>query len=157
MISGTSTATMVPDYYTGRFDPTGTATDAPSVFVSNWFNMGVFDPILQPFTNLDFVEQNYPGCTIKYEMQMAIEDSANFGHANTTSINAATQVSNDLSKASQFATFKDPNLGLINITGQMNGKGYQFYRLRITFTLKDGQKRTDPVPFVDRLRVRVQY
>ena len=119
--------------------------------------MGVFDPILQPFNPQDFTEQNFPGCTIKYEMQMAIEDSSNFGRANTTTINTATGVSSDLNKASQWAVFKDPTLGIQDITGPMNGHSYQFYRLRITFTLKDGQKRVDPVPFVDRLRIRVKY
>ena len=59
--------------------------------------------------------------------------------------------------ASQFAVFKDPSIGLVDVTAQMNGHHYQFYRLRITFTLKDGQKRADPVPFVDRFRLRVQY
>ena len=161
VIAGESTATLLPDMYKGSFDPTGTAADAPSVYVSTWFNTGVFDPILQAISNLDFTDQNYVGCSIKYELQMAIEDQANFGRANTNSINPLTQVSSDLTKASQFATFalKDASLGstLTDISAQMNGKQYQFYRLRITFTLKDGQKRADPIPFVDRLRLRFQY
>lgn len=156
-ISGTSPATILPDYYTDTFDPTGTAADAPSTYVSTWFNMGVFDPILQPFNQQDFTEQNFPGCTIKYEMQMAREDPTNFGHADTSSINVGTGVSSDLSKASQWNTFKDPVLGLQDVTGTLNGNGYQFFRLRVTFTLKDGQKRDDPVPYLDRLRIRSRY
>jgi hypothetical protein len=156
-VTGAGAGTFTPDYYTGKFDPTGTATDPPSVFTSTWFNTGVFDPILQTFNPLDFTEQNYPFCTIKYEMQMAIEDSASFGHANTTSITSSTGVSSDLNKASQWAVFKDPALGIQDITSLMNDHHYQFYRIRISFTLKDGQKRNDPVPYVDRLRFRIKY
>jgi hypothetical protein len=156
-VPSTGSATILPDYYTGTFDPTGTATDAPSVFVSTWLNMGVFDPILQGFSAQDFSEQNFTGCTIKYEMQMAREDPQDFGHADAGSINPSTGASSDLSRASNWQVFKDPVSGIQDITGAMNGMGYQFYRLRISFTLKDGQKRDDPVPYVERLRIRVKY
>ena len=156
-ITGLATATTLPDNYTGKFDPTGTATDAPSFFVSTWFNSGVFDPILQPATNLDFVEQNFAGCTIKYEMQMAREDPQNFGKADAGSISAIDGSSSDPTRASSWVLLKDSTSGVQDVTPTLNNKGYQFYRLRLSFTLKDGQKRTDPVPYVDRLRLRIIY
>ena len=157
VITGLATATILPDYYVGRFDPTGTAADAPSFYVSTWFNSGVFDPILQPANNLDFTEQNFVGCSIKYEMQMAREDPQNFGNADAGSISAVDGTSSDLTRASNWVLLKDSASGVQDVTGTLNFKGYQFYRLRISFTLKDGQKRTDPVPFVDRLRFRIVY
>ena len=156
-ISGIATATILPDYYTGRFDPTGTAADAPSVFQSTWLNTGVFDPLLQPANNLDFTEQNFAGCTIKYEIQMAREDPQNFGKADAGSISAIDGSSSDLTRASHWVLLKDTASGVQDVTGTLNNKGYQFYRLRISFTLKDGQKRVDPVPYVDRLRLRLVY
>ena len=156
-ISGLASANILPDNYTGKFDPTGTAADAPSVYQSTWFNSGVFDPILQPATNLDFTEQNFAGCTIKYELQMSREDPQNFGHADTGSISAIDGSSSDLTRASNWVLLKDTASGVQDVTGTLNNKGYQFYRLRISFTLKDGQKRQDPVPYVDRLRFRIVY
>jgi hypothetical protein len=156
-IPSTSGALLMPDFSTGIFDPTGTATDAPSVFVSTWFNTGVFDPFLQPFVLQDFTEQTFTGCGVKYEMQMAREDPQDFGHADTGSISPATGASSDLSRASQWTVFRDPVAGIQDVQGALNSHGYQFYRLRISFTLKDGQKRDDPVPYVERLRIRVKY
>ena len=152
-----ATATTLPDNYTGRFDPTGTAADAPSLYVSTWFNSGVFDPILQPATNLDFTEQNFGGCSIKYELQMAREDPQNFGKADAGSISTIDGSSNDLSRASNWVLLKDSTNGVQDVTGTLNNKGYQFYRIRISFTLKDGQKRDDPVQYVDRMRLRIVY
>ena len=156
-IAGVNPATLVPDHATGVFDPTGTAADAPSVFTSTWFNSGVFGPELQPFTMQDFVDQWFPGCSIKYEIQMAVEDSTSFGKADVSTVNAATGFSSDTSRASQWEVFRDPVTGIRDVAPILNGNGYQFYRLRISFTLKDGQKRTDPVPYVDRLRIRFRY
>ena len=153
----TQTATILPDFNHDTFDPTGTAADAPSLYTSTWFNFGVFDPILQPANNGDFTDQNFPGCTLKYEVQMSREDPTNFGHADTSSINVGTGFSSDTTKASQWVVLKDPTLGVQDVTGTLNGNGYQFFRVRITFTLKDGQKRDDPVPYVDRLRFRTKY
>ncbi len=156
-ITGIATATLVPDHYIGTFNPTGTASDAPSIFVSTWFNLGVFDPEIQPFLPQDFVEQNYPGCTIKYEMQMAIEDTSAFSKADISAISVSTGISSNLNRASQWHVIKDPILGIQNVVSNFNGLHYQFYRLRITFTLKDGQTRSDPLPYVDQLRIRAKY
>jgi hypothetical protein len=156
-VAGTSSATVLPDHYPGTFDPTGTDTDAPSFYVSTWFNMGVNDPIVQSFVPQDFLEQSFPGTSIKYEIQMADEDSSNFAHADTSSINVVTGASSDLNRASNWLTIKDPQAGIVDNTALLNGRGHQFFRVRITFTLKNGQKRTDPVPYVEQLRIRVKY
>jgi hypothetical protein len=158
VITGITSATMTPDYYTDKFDPTGSASDAPSVFTSTWFNVGVFEPILQEFQASHFTDQNYLGCTIRYEIQMAIEDTAggNFGHPDTSTLNNTTG-SDDTSVASLWATFKDPTFGIQDVRPQLNGHSYQFLRIRLTFTLKDGQKRSDPLPYVDRLRIPFRY
>jgi hypothetical protein len=148
---------LLPDFYTGTFSPTGTAADAPSFFVSTWFNLGVFDPILEGFNSLDFSEQNFPGCSIKYEIQMSREDPQNFGKADTGSISVVDGTSSDLTRASNWVVFKDPVAGIQNVGPTLNGKGYQFMRLRFSFTLKDGQTRDDPVPYVERLRFRLRY
>ena len=121
------------DYYTGTFDPTGTADDAPSVYTSTWMNMGVFDPQIQLWTPQDF------------------------GKADTTSIDAATGNSSDYSKASDWHTFKDGTNTIQDVTGDLNGNSYQFFRIRMSFTLPAGQKRDDPVPYVDQLKIRVKY
>ena len=89
---------------------------------------------------------------------MAVEDTlgGNFGHPDTSTLNA-TSGSDDLTVASDWATIKDPDTGIEDVRSQMNGKSYQFLRVRMTFELKDGQKRTDPIPYVDRLRVPFRY
>jgi len=158
VITGISSATLTPDYYTDKFDPTGSALDAPSLFTSTWFNVGVFEPILQEFQPSHFTEQNYLDCRIKYEMQMAVEDTAggNFGHPDTSTLNT-TNGSDDLATASDWAVIKDPDSGIKDVRAQMNGRTYQFLRVRITFQLKDGQKRSDPIPYVDRIRIPFRY
>ena len=156
-LTGGAAASILPDYSTGTFDPVGTASDEPTVFLSTWFNTGVFDPALQPFNQQDFTDQDFPGCTIRYEIQMAREDGTDYGRADVSAVDPVDGSSSDLSKASGWHVFKDPALGILDPTADLVGKGYQFFRVRITFTLKDGQRSGDPVPFVDRLRLRFQY
>lgn len=126
--------------------------------MSTWFNLGVFDPILEGFGPLDFEEQNFPGCSIRYEMQMSREDPQNFGNADVGSINIVDGSSSDPSRASNWTEIKS-STGTINpnLPTTMNANGYQFFRLRFSFTVKDGQTRDDPVPYVDRLRIRTRY
>ena len=87
-----------------------------------------------------------------------IEDTAggNFGHPDTSTLNDTTG-SDDTTTASLWATFKDPTFGIQDVRPQMNGYSYQFVRIRITFTLKDGQKRNDPLPYVDKIRIPFRY
>ncbi|MHC4923919.1 MAG: hypothetical protein ACYTG4_07550, partial [Planctomycetota bacterium] len=65
--------------------------------------------------------------------------------------------SSNYDKASDWHTFKDGTNTIQDVTGDLNGHSYQFFRLRMSFTLPDGQKRDDPVPYVDQLKIRVKY
>ncbi len=163
-ITGTSSPTVLtPDYSSGTFNPTSGPTDAASVYTSTWFNLGVFDAQIQPWTNADFIEQNYTGDYIKYEIQMAVEDRGNFGFANASVINPVTGFSSDVLKASQWLIFRTsdytgtPTVTNIDVTPTLNGKAYQFFRLRISFTQGPGQTRTAPLAYVDRVRIRSVY
>ncbi len=160
--TGAGAASILPDYYTAAFNPIGSSSDAPSLFTSTWFNMGVFDPILQAAASADFTDQNFADCTITYEIQMAREDPTNFGKADTSSISVSTGNSSNAVRASNWVTLNSSTSGAQDVTSStdftgMNGHSYQFYRVRITFTLADGQTRTSPVPYVDRMRLRVKY
>ena len=39
----------------------------------------------------------------------------------------------------------------------VNGRGYRFVRYRVSFQLDELHTRTDPLPFVDRIRMRFQF
>ena len=131
----TNEATTVPQVPgQGTFVP---AAGAPSVGQTTWMNLGVFDPMLQQPTNADIVSTiPLSGQTIRIEVQMASEDIFDLGNP-------------DESSASQWVELADVET--------LNGNGYGFLRLRVTFTSAAGQEVDDALPFVDSIRLGFIY
>ena len=137
LIQGITKATMTVPPSTGLFEPSGGG--APSVGQTVWVNLGVFDPtMLKPAAgDIDHEEYND---TITYEVQMAPEDQSDLGNP-------------DLDQVSEWVPFgqiADPVSGL-------NGNGYQFIRIRITYMLDSEQAPTHPLPFTNRMTVRFRF
>ena len=130
-----STNVQPAAFGTGTFVATGAG--APSVAQTLWINTGVFDPdFIKP--NASDITQVLPkiGQAIAIEIQMAPEDVFDLGTP-------------DESLASAWVSLSDIE--------SLNGNGYSFFKLRITFTLASDQEIDDPLPFVEHLRLRYVY
>lgn len=117
---------------TGTFTASGAG--APSLGQTLWLNLGVFDPT---FLTCEIVQEiAKAGQTITVEIQGAPEDIFDFGMPDEDLASPWTDVA-DLTS--------------------LNGNGYSYIRLRVTFMLADDQELDDPMPFVDLIRIRYTY
>ena len=157
-VAGLGSATLLPDYSTGIFDPAAGVADPPSVFTSAWFDLGALQPEILPFGPERFVEQEIPGCTISYEIQMAGVSAVDPTVPDTGSLDPLTGATSDPARASGWVVLKTTAGGILDPGPLLDGPGYRFLRLRITFTVAAGRRASDGLPFVDEVRIpfRVQ-
>jgi hypothetical protein len=140
---------------TGTYGPGSLASDPPSVFTGTWFTLGAFAPEVLSFTGADFVEHPVAGATIRWEIQTAVEDLNLPGRPDTGSLDPQTGASSDASRATGWVLLKDEE-GIRDVAPALNGQGYRFFRIRVTFGLPDGLRPADAKPSVDSFRLRTR-
>jgi hypothetical protein len=156
-IAGLGLASAAPAAGQGTFDPASSAADAPSVFASTWISLGAFGPDILPFQPSDFAGVEVPGCDVAWEFQAAREDPLRPGKPDTGTINPVTGASSDPARASGWNLLADTAGGIRDLSAAIGGRGFEHFRLRVTFTLGDGLRAADVKPGVDRFRVRYRY
>lgn len=152
-VAGTSGASFLPNYTTGTFDPASAAGDLPSVFTGAWFDLGAMEPTLLPFQAQHFTEQEVAGSSIGYEIQMARASAQDPALPDTASLDPQTGATSDQDRASDWVLLKDTAGGIRDVAPILNGHRYRFVRIRISFTLAEGLRRSDGLPFVDEVRI----
>jgi hypothetical protein len=137
----------------GTFAPMGGG--APSIGQTVWLNLGVYDPIMVKPSVTDTVATLYND-TMKIEVQMAGEDPANLGKPN---LNAQDLADADKDGATDDTLDESTLSEWISIQAieTLNGRNYQFIRVRITFQLDDGQTFDQPLPFLELLRIVFKF
>jgi hypothetical protein len=87
---------------------------------------------------------------------MAVDNRLNPGHPDDTSIDADTGASSDPARATGWVLLKDEG-GIRDVSAVLNGRGYQHYRVRVSFRLPDGLRSADALPSVEELRVPLRH
>jgi hypothetical protein len=154
LIEGTSQADLTyGPVSVGTFAPEGGG--APSVGQTLWRNLGVFDPIVVRPTGGDILSELYND-TMTIEVQMAVEDQNDLGNPDLSAMDIADSDGDgnyddslDLSKLSEWTRIYDIE--------DLNDKGYQFLRVRVTFQLDDAQTADEPLPYLDYLRIPFRF
>ena len=90
------------------------------------------------------------------EVQMATEDPSALGDPDLRSLDlldededGATDDTLDVVRLSEWTRVMDIE--------SLNGRGYQFLRIRVTFQLDDDQGPDDPLPILERLRIPYRF
>jgi len=154
LIDGLSGATLSYDpISTGLFSPRGGG--APSIGRTHFVNLGVFDPEMLKPARDDIVASLFND-QMTIEVQMATEDPNDLGAPDLRPLDlldddrdGATDDTLDPDRLSEWTKFKEIE--------SLNGRGYQFIRIRIAFQLDDDQGPDDPLPHLDRLRVPYRF
>jgi hypothetical protein len=171
-----ATGVGIPSSSSGVYDPVGGGV--PSAIWTKWIDLGVDGPRMVNFTQNDFILGAGGNDAILVEMQMAIEDSQNFGQPLLTALTPSGGTTN-VNEVSAWAPVRVVDMSGIaggafgNIPGynpsihgqdyifpaadSLNGFNYRFLRVRITFQLDQTQTSRDPFPFVDRMVVNFQF
>ena len=94
--------------------------------------------------------------TMTVEVQMAIEDQNDLGNPNLNSMDVT-----DSDGDGEFDDTTDPTRlsewTRLSSIEDLNGNGFQFIRVRVTFQLDDNQTPDNPLPFLDDLTVRFRF
>jgi len=137
----------------GVYSPQGSG--APSVGQTAWLNLGVFDPEFLSPSSGD-VNATLFNDSMTIEVQMAVEDRNDLGNPDLDALDVTDANGNgefddslDESELSQWTRLSDIET--------LNGKGYQFVRVRIRFRLDSAQTVDQPLPFLDALRLRYEF
>ena len=154
LITGDNTANMTyPSYSKGVYAPKGGG--APSVGQTFFENLGVFDPDMVSPSPED-IEATIYNDEMAIEVQMAVEDRNSLGNADTSALDifdsdgdGEFDDSTDMSKMSDWTSLYDIE--------DLNGYGYQYIRIRVSFQLDDEQTPDHPLPFLDFLRIRFKF
>jgi len=133
----------------GVFAPQGGG--APSIGQTTWRNLGVVDPTMFRPSASDVVATLFND-SMKIEVQMAIEDPNNLGNPDLSALDIT-----DSDGDGQFDDTLNPakvsEWTLLSNIEQLNDHHYQFIRVRVTFQLDDTQRASDPLPYLDSLRI----
>jgi hypothetical protein len=154
VVSNTASLTYTPPYYDTTFAPAGGG--APSVGQTTWINLGVFDPDMLTFVpGSDMIAETYND-SLAIQVQMVLEDANNIGNPNLSAVDI-----NDEDGDGQIddTTNVDVMSDWVPIEqiDTLNGKHYQFIRVRATFQLDSTQTFNDQLPYVDEIALRFKY
>ena len=153
VIEGISTAQLTYLPSLGLYEPQGGG--APSVGQTLWINLGVFDPsMIKP--GLDDVVAELYNDLMTIEVQMAIEDPNNLGFPYLGDMDV-TDSNNNGEYDDSVNTDTLSQWTPLSQIETLNGNGYQFLRLRITFQLSDDQTVDAPLPYLDMLRLPFKF
>jgi hypothetical protein len=137
----------------GIFAPKGGG--APSVGQTLWRNLGVFDPVMQKPAAGDIVA-TLLNDTMLIEVQMAVEDVNDFGNPDLSALDVT-----DRDDDGDYQDTLDPSVlsewTKLSDIETLNGNGYQFIRIRVTFQLDDEQTADQPLPYLDYLRIPYRF
>jgi hypothetical protein len=137
----------------GVFSPRGGG--APSLGQTRWVNLGVFDPeMVRPAS--DDVSSTLFNDAMSIEVQMAAENTGELGTPDLSGLDLLDLDGDgdrddtlDPSSLSEWVPLKDIE--------SLNGRGYQFFRVRVSFQLDSNHGPADPLPSLDRLRVPFMF
>jgi hypothetical protein len=128
---------------------------APSVGQTLWRNLGVFDPVMRKPTAADIVA-TLLNDTMQIEVQMAVEDVNAFGDPDLSALDVTDQDADgdyeDTLNPSALSEWTK-----LSEIETLNGNGYQFIRIRVTFQLDDEQTADQPLPYLDYLRIPYRF
>jgi hypothetical protein len=156
-VAGTGSLLAFPAAQTGRYDPASAATDPPSVFTGTWHSLGAAAPEILDFVPEDFTAVDVAGCTVAWEIQAAREDPLRPGKPDVGSLHPVTGATSDPARASGWTLLADTAGGIRDVSAAIGGRGFEHFRIRVTFTLGDGLKAADVKPSVGRFRIRFRY
>lgn len=138
---------------TGVYAPMGGG--APSIGQTVWMNLGVFDPVMIKPSPEDRTATLYND-SMTIEVQMATEDPNNLGNPNLDGLDIT-----DADGDGAFDDTLDPTTlsewTKVENIESLNGKGYQFIRIRIVFQLDPNQTVDLPLPFLDRMVLKFKF
>ena len=140
----------------GLFDPSSLATDEPSLFTGTWFLLPAFQPEVLPFVDADLPQALIPGSEIRWEIQMADDSPVEPGRPDLATVHPVTGESSNPDRATGWVLLKDA-AGIKDVAVALNGRGFQHFRIRVSFQLPDGVRGGDPVPSVDGFRLRLRH
>jgi hypothetical protein len=154
VVSNTASLTYTPPYYDTTFAPAGGG--APSVGQTTWINLGVFDPDMLAFLpGSDMIAESYND-SLAIQVQMVREDANNIGNPNLSAVDI-----NDEDGDGQIDDTTNVDIMSdwvpIEQIETLNGKHYQFIRVRVTFQLDSTQTFNDQLPYVDEMTFRFKY
>lgn len=154
LIGGLNGATLTYDPVSeGLFSPRGGG--APSIGRIHFVNLGVFDPeMLKPAR--DDIAASLFNDEMTIEVQMATEDPNDLGAPDLRALDTL-----DADTDGETDDTLDPDLlsewTRVQEIETLNGRGYQFLRIRVTFQLDDDHGPDDPLPFIERLRIPYSF
>ena len=164
----------LPGATQGVFDPVGGGV--PSVAYSKWADLGVDGPRILNSSADDVGITALNDCAA-VEVQFAIEDPAIFGEPLLDAVTATQDTSNP-DEVSEWMPLRvvdntgtpggaipldgwDPDVQgndvVFDIAEAVDGKGFKFVRVRVTFQLDETQSSSDPLPFVERVVINFQF
>jgi hypothetical protein len=144
----------LPAATAGIVDVVSAPADPPSVFTGTWFSTGAVAPRFLPFEEGDFGLAEEGG-TVAWEIQAARGDPFRPGHPDTGALDAGGD-SADPSRASGWILVRDTAGGIRDVADDLAVGPYEFFRLRLTFTMPAGIGTGDPRPRAESFRVRVR-
>ncbi len=160
----------VPGATQGTYSPVGGGV--PSYVYSKFIDLGVDNAKFVDFAAPDFTMSTAGNNAIFIEIQAAIENPAVLGTPLTTAINAQENSTN-VAQVSNWAPCRlidnTPGGGAFTVPGNtssdavfsiskaLNGFGYRFVRVRVTFQLGPSQTAQSPVPYVDQIKVHYDF
>ena len=142
----TSNLTYAPPSV-GTFAPQGGG--APSVVQTLWMNLGVIDPVMAKLAPTDIIATTYND-TMSIFVQMAIEDPQNLGNPDLSDLDFLDQDKDGETNDTKNPATLSEWVPLSSIP-TLNGRHYQFLRIRVIFQLDPGQVASDPLPYLDLL------
>ena len=132
-----------------------TRPELPSIGQTRLIDLGVFDPVL---IGHELIATPFDG-EIQVEVQMAVEDPLNPGLPRLEPGMALDTLDEDGDGETDDtldATMLSEWTPLEELTS-LNGRGYRFLRVRVRFRLDPSHSLGDPVPHVERLRIRFEF
>jgi len=154
LISGLSqTQTTYGPVPLGLYAPKGGG--APSVGQTLWRNLGVFDPVMRKPATGDVIA-TLMNDRMLIEVQMAVEDINDFGNPDLSALDVTDQDGDGDYEDTLNPSLQSEWTKLSEIE-TLNGNGYQFIRVRVTFQLDDEQTSDQPLPYLDYLRIPYRF
>jgi hypothetical protein len=147
-VNGVSTANLsYGPPSTGVFAPQGGG--APSVAQTLWMNVGVYDPVMMKPDATD-IDSTLYNDSMSIEVQMAVEDSVSFGNPDLSALDVL-DLDGDGQRDDTLNTATLSEWTPLTQIDKLNGRHYQYIRVRIVFQLDPSQVASDPLPYLDSL------
>jgi hypothetical protein len=137
----------------GVFAPRGAGV--PSVGQTVWMNLGVFDPKMARPAKDDVVA-TLLNDTMVIEVQMAREDGVELGQPDLAALDI-TDSDGDGEYDDSLNTATLSEWTRVTDIESLNGNEYQFIRVRVSFQLDPNHTASDPLPYLEYLRLPFKF